>query len=202
MLRRAQVGVNRDAAGVRLHRNGLQPEPVDPRSPAGCDEKPVAVELAAVVQLHDVVLAVSSRRGSLCGEHEFDALAAQHLAQCLSQRRRLPGQHVPAALDDGRVAAETVDSLGHLHPDGASAQDQQPPRHRLHAGRFAVGPDALELAQARNRGDDRLGAVRQHHMVGGMPDAVDLDDAGAGQPSGPAQQVDALVGQPALLSGI
>ena len=39
-------------------------------------------------------------------------------------------------------------------------------------------------------------------MVGGVAHAVDLDDARAGEPAGAAQQVDAVVGQPALLSGV
>ena len=37
-------------------------------------------------------------------------------------------------------------------------------------------------------------------MVGRVGDAVDLDGAGSGQPAGAAQQVDALLGQPALLA--
>ena len=39
-------------------------------------------------------------------------------------------------------------------------------------------------------------------MVGGVPGAVDLDYAGAGQPAGPADQVDPVVGQPLHLPGI
>lgn len=37
-------------------------------------------------------------------------------------------------------------------------------------------------------------------MVGRVPDAVDLDDA-AGEAAATAQQVDAVVGEPALLPG-
>ena len=39
-------------------------------------------------------------------------------------------------------------------------------------------------------------------MLGGVPHAVDLDDARAGEPAAAAQQVDAVVGQPALLPGV
>ena len=39
-------------------------------------------------------------------------------------------------------------------------------------------------------------------VIGRVAHAVDLDGAGPGQPAGAAQQVDAVVGKPALLSGI
>jgi hypothetical protein len=39
-------------------------------------------------------------------------------------------------------------------------------------------------------------------MLGGMGHAVDVDDSGAGQPAGAAQQVDARVCEPALLAGV
>ena len=58
--------------------------------------------------------------------------------------------------------------------------------------RLAAGPDALELAQTRNRRDDRIGAVREDHVVGGVAHAVDLDDARAGEPAAAAQQIDAV----------
>jgi len=39
-------------------------------------------------------------------------------------------------------------------------------------------------------------------VLGGVPDAIDVDDAEAGQPARAAQQVDAPAGQPALLAGV
>ena len=45
-------------------------------------------------------------------------------------------------------------------------------------------------------GIDRVGAVREHHVVGRVPDAVDLDDPRAGEPAAAAYQVDSVVGQP------
>ena len=41
-------------------------------------------------------------------------------------------------------------------------------------------------------GHDRIGAVGQDDVLGGVADAVDLDHAGPGEPAGAAQQVDAL----------
>ena len=48
-------------------------------------------------------------------------------------------------------------------------------------------------------GTTGVSAGRHDDVVRGVADAVDLDHAGAGQPARAAQQVDAPVGQPALL---
>ena len=108
----------------------------------------------------------------------------------------------PARLDQGHLPAQAAHGLGHLGADGSAAEYQQPPRDGLHAGHLAVGPDAIELAQARDGRHDRIGAGRHDHMPGGVTHAVDLHHARPGQPAGPAQQVDALARQPALLPGI
>ena len=88
------------------------------------------------------------------------------------------GEHVLAALDERHLAAEAANGLRHLDADRAAAEDEQPARHRLHAGHLAVRPDALELAQARDRRHDRVGAVGEDDVLGRVPNAVDLDDAG------------------------
>ena len=64
-------------------------------------------------------------------------------------------------------------------PTGPAAEHEQPARDGLHAGRLAVGPDAVELAQPRDRRDDRVGAARDDDVVGGVAHAVDLDRARA-----------------------
>ena len=112
------------------------------------------------------------------------------------------GEHVRGALDERDLAAEAAHGLRHLDADRSAAEDEQPARDRLHAGRLAVGPDALELAQARDRRDDRVGAAGEHDVLGGVAHAVDLDDAGPGEPAAAAQQGDPFVGQPALLAGV
>ncbi len=111
-------------------------------------------------------------------------------------------EHVLGPVDDRHLAAEAAHGLRHLDADRPAAEDQQPPRDGLHAGHLAVGPDAVELAQARDRRHDRIGAVREHDVVGGVAHAVDLDHPGAGEPAAAAQQVDAVVGEPALLAGV
>ena len=67
--------------------------------------------------------------------------------------------------------------LGQLHPGRAAAEHEQVPRHRLHAGRLARPPDAVELPQSRHRRHERRRAVGQHHVRGGVVGAVDLDRA-------------------------
>ena len=188
--------------GSGLDADRLQADPLDARAPAGGDEQPVAAQLAAVVELEHVVVAVAPRGGRLHAECELDPVAAQHLAERLAERRGLAREHVRGALDERDLAAEAAHGLRQLDADRAAAEHEQPPRDGLHAGRLAVRPDAVELAQARDRRHERLGAVREHDVLGGVADAVDLDRADAGEPAAAAQQVDAVVGEPALLAGV
>ncbi len=138
----AQPRVDRDAARVGLDADRLQADAVDARAPAGGDEQPVAAQLAAVVELEDVVLAVAPGGGRVRAERELDAVAAQDLAERLAQRRGLARQHVLGALDERHLAAEAAHGLRHLDADRAAAEHEQPPRDGLHARRLAVGPDA------------------------------------------------------------
>jgi hypothetical protein len=108
---------------------------------------------------------------------------------------------VLAALDEHDLAAELAHRVGHLDADRPAAEDEQAVRDGLHAGRLAVGPDAVELAQARDRRDDRVGAGGDDDVLGGVPRPRDLDDAWPGEPARAAQQIDAVVRQPALLAG-
>jgi hypothetical protein len=57
-------------------------------------------------------------------------------------------------------------------------------------------------SRARDGRYDRIRAVREDDVLGGVAYAVDLDDARAGEPTDAPQQVDALVGQPPLLAGV
>jgi hypothetical protein len=75
-----------------------------------------------------------------------------------------------------------------LHADRLETDSVDP---RPPAGRLAVAPDVLKLAQARDERHDRIGAGRHDDVFGAVVDAVDLDHAGSGQPAAAAQQVDA-----------
>ncbi len=106
------------------------------------------------------------------------------------------------ALDERHLAAEACHDLRELDADRTTAEDEHAVGHGLHPGRLAVRPDPFELAEARDRGDDRIGARGQDHVVGGVPHTVHLDDADAGQPSAAAKERDVVVRQPAFLAGI
>ena len=196
MLRHAEVCVDRDPVGVRLDAHRVEAEPLDPRPSPGGDQQPVAAQLPAVVEHHDVVLAVAPGRGHADVQSELDPLTTEDLAQRLTERSRIAGEHVLGPVDDDHLAAEPAYHLGHLDAHRSAAQDQQAPRHDLHRGRLATGPHAREVLQAGYRWRDRIGAVGQHHVVGGVAYAVDLDHPRTGKPAGATQQVDVVVGQP------
>ena len=92
--------------------------------------------------------------------------------------------------------------LRHLDTDRPTAEYEQAARDGRHRGRLAIGPDALELAEARDRRHDRLRAGRDHDVLGGVAHAVDLDHARPGEPAVATQQGDARARQPALLAGV
>jgi hypothetical protein len=60
----------------------------------------------------------------------------------------------------------------------------------LHARRLAVRPDAVELTQARDSSNERVGAACDDDVRDRVSSAVDLDRALPGQPSGAAQDAD------------
>ena len=105
---------------------------MDPRAPPGGDEQVVTAQLTAVPQGQDIVRAVAPRGGGVHAEEEFGAVAAQHLAERVAQRRGLAGQHVPGPLDQGHLAAQPPDRLGHLGADRPAAEDEQAARDGLH----------------------------------------------------------------------
>ena len=116
---------------------------LDARAAAGGDEQAVAAQLAAVVELEDVVLSLAPRGGRPPAEDDLDAVAAQDLAERLAQGRRLSREHVCGALEQHGLAAEPAHRLRQLDPDRAAAYHEQAARDRRHGGRFAVGPDAV-----------------------------------------------------------
>jgi len=114
----------------------------------------------------------------------------------------LAGEYVLRALDECRLTAEATHGLRHLDADRPTAQDEQAPRNRLHAGRLAAAPDPLQVAQAGHGRHDRVCAVREDDVLGAVAHAVDLDDTRSGEPSVATEQVDPLLRQPGLLAGV
>jgi len=197
-LARTQLRVDRDPAAVGLDANGLQADPGNARAPAGGDEQAVAAQLAAILELEDVVLTLAPRRGGVDAKEQLDAVATQDFGHGFPQRCGLAGEDVLAALDERHHAAEAAHGLGHLDADRPPAQDEQASRDGLHASHLTVAPEALELPQPRDGRNERLGAVRDDDLFRGVAHAVDLDHARPGEPAGAAQQVDARTRQPAL----
>jgi hypothetical protein len=167
------------------------------RTPSG-----IWAQLASVVELEDVVLALASRRARVRGQDELDALTAQHFAERLTERRRLAPEHVLGHVGHRHLAAESTNGLRHLHADRPATEDQQTAGNGLHGGHLAVAPNAVQLAQARHGRHDRIGTVRENHMIRGMAHTVDLHDPRAGEPPAAAQQLDAAIGKEALLASV
>ncbi len=197
-----QVLVNVDPFRVRLDAHGLQADSLHPRAPAGRHQQPVTPPVGPVRELEDVLIALPPGGAGVHPEHQLDPVAAQGLGQRRAERRGLARQHPVGALDDHHLAAETADDLRELDPGRPAAEHEQAARHDLHAGRLAGAPDALKLSQPRDRGHEVIRAGRHDDVLGGVPDPVDLDHAGAGQPPRAPQQGDAAAGEPVLLPGV
>ena len=58
------------------------------------------------------------------------------------------------------------------------------------------------MAQAGHGGNEWIGAVGEDDVVGRVAHAVDLDDTRSRQPAAAAQQINVMISQPPLLSGV
>ena len=76
-----------------------------------------------------------------------------------------------------RNAATQRELVRHLDADGSPAHDQQAARHRLHRGRLATRPDALQVAQP---GHGRGGHVRDLVRHRDQRHVLALAELGAG----------------------
>src|SRR5215207_434065 len=144
----------------------LEADPLDPRAPPGGDQQAVAAELAPVLELQDAVVALAAGRGGVDADVDLDAFPAQGRGERLAERRWIAGEHVRRALHQRHLAAEAVDDLGKLQAGRPTAQDDEAPGDLRHARGLASAPEPRELAQARHRGDDGVGAARDHDVLG------------------------------------
>ena len=116
---------------------------------------------------------------------------------------RLAGEHVLGALDERHLAAEAANRLRHLDADRSAAEHEQSARDGLHAGHLAVASRCPSSSRRPGTGGTIGSApVATTTCSAVWRDAVDLDDARPGEPAAAAKQVDALVGEPALLAGV
>jgi hypothetical protein len=192
----AHVRIDWKSLGAWGDADGLEPDSFDARTSSGRHEQTIAAQLPSILQSQDEVLSIAGRRGRLHPEHELDSISAQRLPQRFAQGRRLPREHVIGRLDEGYLTTQTTHDLCELDSGRPPSEHDQPFGHSRHRGRLVGAPDAVELSQAWDRGDDRIGTSGQDDMIGGVAHAFDLDHSCPGEVAATAQQGDPSVRQP------
>ena len=173
------------------------PMPSHPRPPACRDEQAVAAQLAAVVELEDVLVAVAARCARVRAEDELDVVAAKNLAERLAQRRRLAREDVLGHVDDHRLAPEAANGLGHLDPDRPAAEDQQAARDRGHRGHLAVASRRRRAPAGPDTGGVNGSAPLARTMWSAVCWTPSTSTApGPARRAAAADQIDLVVGQP------
>ena len=149
--------------------DGLEPDPVDARAPAGGDEQAVAAQLAAVVEFEDVLVA---RRGA-----RRSRARAECAARCPPRAQNLAAAPRPSGAGS-RGSTWSAPSTSATSPPrrrtacAISTPTGPPPRISSRCGtafiavtsRFVQTP--VELAQAGDRRDDRVGAGGEDDVLG------------------------------------
>ena len=198
----AHVLVDLDAVRLGLDADGLEADPLHARAATRRDEQVVAAQLGVVVELEDVVLPLAPRPCCQLSQDELDVIATEDLAESLAQRGSLVRKQVLGTLDERHLPAKPAHGLRHLDANRPAAQREEAARDRLHAGHLAVGPDALELLQAGDGRHDRVGATGQDDVVGGVTGVAYLHHPRPGEAPDAADQVDPVIGEPALLARV
>ena len=116
-----------------------------------------------------------------------------------AERGRFSRQEVPSPLGHHHLAAETLHGLRQFDPHRPPAEHEKVARYGLHGGRLPVGPDAFELAQAGDRGNEGVSTGGDDDMSGGVAHSVNLDHTRPGQPPAPPNKVHPVARQPAHL---
>ena len=159
----------------------VQADVLHARAAAGGHEQPVAAQLVAVRELEHVLVAVPARGGGVLAEAQLDAVGRQGLGRApLPSGSGSRGSTWSAPSTSADLAAQPHHGLGHLDAHRAAAEDEQPPRDLLQAGDLAVRPHAVEVRQALDRRDERVGAGGDHDVLRGVGRAVDRDLSGTG----------------------
>lgn len=111
-------------------------------------------QAGAVFEANDVVGSVPDDARGSAAEVDSQPLARERLRERVTERARLARQDVIHSLDQIDVGAEGGERLGHLHAHGTATEDYDACGDLARAGRLAVGPNAVELGEARDRRDD------------------------------------------------
>ncbi len=128
----------------------------------------------------------------MLAEHQLDAVGAQGLAQRLAEGRRLARENVVGTLHERHLGAHAAHGLRHLHAHRPAAEHKHAARHFLETGDLAVGPHAVQVAQAVDRRYHRVGARREHDVVGRVLAVADRDGLRVRQAGRAAEHVYAL----------
>jgi hypothetical protein len=144
----------------------------------------------------------STRGRGARAQMQLDALGCERVAHRLADRRRLVREHAVGALDDGHGGAHPPQRLAELHADRAGAEHEQPPGNLRHPGGLAVGPDAVELAQAGDRWDHGVRSRREHDLRGRIRAVADDHATGPVQSRVTAEHGDPLGLGPGRLAGV
>ena len=192
----AHPRIDRDAAGFRGDSDGVKPDPLHTRPSSGRHQQMIPPQLPSILQLQDEVLTLARGRDRRHPEHELDPIPTQRLPQRLTQRRRLPPEHLLARLDERHLATQTTHDLSKLDTSRPTSEHDQPPGDDLHAGRLVRAPDPVELPQTRNRGNDPIGTIGKDDVVRAIAHAIDLNHPCPREAAATAQQGDPPVRQP------
>src|SRR6202030_2215269 len=98
-----------------------------------------------------------------------------------AQQRRLSRNQPVGSLDQSRLATEPPHHLCHLDTGRSTAEHEQPARERLHAGRLPRTPYPVQSVEPGDGWHEGIRARRDHHVISGVPVALDLDDAMPGE---------------------
>ena len=186
---------------VGLDADRLEADALDARAPAGGHEQAVAAQLATVVELEDVVLAVAPGRGR----------ARRRATSSMPSRRRTsPSASPSGAGSRGEHVVGALDAAPPRRPAGAppAPARRRPARRRARAAGAGSPSCAVASRLVQTPSSSRRPGIGG--MIGSAPLATTMcsavwrtpstsTDARAGEPARAAEQVDAVVGQPALL---
>jgi hypothetical protein len=158
--------------------------------------------VARFYRLVRLVLDVLVLRGRRDRSKDVEILVLRHQLAVLRRQLARPRKQTIRTLDNHCLTTETSHNLRDLHARGAAAEHEEPARHRLHARGLAGTPHTFEVAEARDRRDDRIRSSCDDDVLRSVLNAIDGDDAPSRELARPSQQVDASVGQPLLLAGV
>jgi hypothetical protein len=188
---RPAAAVDPHIAAVQLDADRGETETVERRATPGGDEQRITCELLTVEREHELVAAPTCR-GDRRTQPQLDALRGERFRHQLAGLGLLARQQPLELLDHRDLAAEAAERLRQLEADGAAAEDKQPPWQPLEPEHRLVG-QVGEVDQARDGGQRRLAARRDHEALADERPLAELQLLRRREAGGAVQDVDPLV---------